>query len=551
MGHSQQCHAHLWRFCNQRPRQHLLPAALTIELKNLNLMKKTLTTLLTALLLTFCMSTNTHAADGTALWTNVFNGAGNSNDWANALAVDNSGNVYVTGDSYGSGGNSDYATIKYSGAGVPLWTNRFNGAGNSSDSACALAVDGSGNVYVTGYSTGSGSGCDYATIKYSGAGVPVWTNWFNGVANGGDFATALAVDGNGNVYVTGYSTGSGSGYDYATIKYSSAGVAVWTNWFNGAGNSYDYANALAVDGSGNVYVTGDSYGSGGNSDYATIKYSGAGMPMWTNRFNGAGNDNDRANSLAVDSSGNVYVTGTAVGSGGYFDYATIKYSTAGVPVWTNWFNGAGNGNVATSLAVDGSGNVYVTGTAQGSASAPNYATIKYSSAGAPVWTNWFDGAAYYDDWATSLAVDGSGNVYVTGYSFGFGGNYDYATVKYSGVGVPVWTNRFNGAGNYDDYPTSLAVDGSGNVYVTGYSTGSGSSRDYVTIKYSGPTPPALGISPYGGNQTALFYPASGTNFVLQTTTNLADGPWVTVSNAAPLYGAFVTNAPGNAFFRLH
>ena len=129
--------------------------------------------------------------------------------------------------------------------------------------AYAVAVDGSNNVIVTGRSQASSCGYpDYATIKYSSAGVPLWTNRYNGPGNGGDYATAVAVDGSNNVIVTGYSQGSGTSYDYATIKYSSAGVPLWTNRYNGPGNGDDYAHAVAVDGSNNVIVTGYSIGSG-------------------------------------------------------------------------------------------------------------------------------------------------------------------------------------------------------------------------------------------------------------------------------------------------
>src|ERR1700690_3161245 len=130
-------------------------------------MEKTIHLLLAALLLTLCSPTNSHAADGKALWTNVFNGAGNGEDYATSLVVDGNGNVYVTGHSTGSGGNYDYATIKYSGAGVPVWTNRFNGKANNYDRPTSLAVDGSGNVYVTGYSYTGYYYRDYVTIKYS------------------------------------------------------------------------------------------------------------------------------------------------------------------------------------------------------------------------------------------------------------------------------------------------------------------------------------------------------------------------------------------------
>jgi hypothetical protein len=100
-------------------------------------------------------------------WVRRYNGPGDSTDVANALAVDNSGNVYVTGGSRGSGTYYDYATIKYNSAGKVLWVRRYNGPGNSLDVAAALAVDNSGNVYVTGVSYGSGTSRDYATIKYN------------------------------------------------------------------------------------------------------------------------------------------------------------------------------------------------------------------------------------------------------------------------------------------------------------------------------------------------------------------------------------------------
>ncbi|MBE0433897.1 SBBP repeat-containing protein, partial [candidate division WOR-3 bacterium] len=102
------------------------------------------------------------------------------------------------------------------------WVGRYNGPGNDYDEATSLAVDEQGNVYVTGSSIGSGTSLDYATIKYDSAGVEQWVQRYNGPANGDDWATSLAVDGQGNVYVTGPSIGSGTSLDYATIKYDSA-----------------------------------------------------------------------------------------------------------------------------------------------------------------------------------------------------------------------------------------------------------------------------------------------------------------------------------------
>jgi len=240
------------------------------------------------------------------------------------MAVDAAGNVVVTGN---SGDGPDYLTVKYSSAGALLWTNRYNGPGNGWDRYTQVAVDASGNVFVTGQSDGpnlSSDNRDYATIKYSSAGLALWTNRYNGPVNSGDAAKAIVADALGNVYVTGWSD-SGIGDDYLTIKYSSAGVPLWTNRYNGPGNGNDVPSAVAVDASGNVYVTGSSGG-----DYATIAYSSAGMPLWTNRYNGPANYDDQAHGLGLDRNGNVYVTGMSANTTTYpygHDYATVKYVT--------------------------------------------------------------------------------------------------------------------------------------------------------------------------------------------------------------------------------
>jgi uncharacterized delta-60 repeat protein len=376
------------------------------------------------------------------------------------------------------------------------WVSRYNGPGNGSDEAYSLAVDGSGNVYVAGGSYGNGTDYDYSTIKYNSSGVQQWVARYNGPGNSSDVATSLAVDGPGNVYVTGWSIGSGTNTDYATIKYNSSGVQQWVSRYNGPGNGSDGAYSLAVDGSGNVYVTGSSFGIGTGYDYATIKYNSFGVPQWVAIYNGPGNSTDEAYSLAVDGSGNVHVTGRSRSgtTSGTEDYATIKYNSFGLQQWVSRYNGPGSSDdVALSLAVDGSGNVHVTGYSRsGGLDTEDYATIKYKSSGVQQWVQRYNGPGNNIDQANSLAVDGSGNVYVTGFSYGSGTDGDYATIKYNSSGVQQWVERYNGPGNSSDGARSLAVDGSGNVYVTGYSyDGSGTDGDYATIKYS----QLVGITP--------------------------------------------------------
>ena len=247
------------------------------------------------------LAPRSHAQGGLPLWTNAPGGS--------AIAVDGKGNAFVTGGD---------ATIKYSSAGLPLWTNLFGGR--------AIAVDSAGDVVV------SGGG----TAKISSAGTSVWTNNSAGYA--------MVIDNSGDIYVTSSSFSEGS--DYVSTKISSAGVAVWTNRYDGGGR--DYAQAIAVDGSGNVFVTGysESRGSAFTHDYLTIAYSSAGELLWLDSYTGITTDGDNyASAIATDSSGNVFVTGLSTSVGGrddYRDFATIKYSPAGVPLWIKRYNGPAN-----------------------------------------------------------------------------------------------------------------------------------------------------------------------------------------------------------------
>lgn len=359
---------------------------------------------------------------------------------------------------------------------IQAWVQRYDGPANNLDYATQLAVDTNGNVYVTGGSHGGdplsgGSGMDYATIAYSSAGVPLWTNYYNGPANNYDRAYAIAVEASGNVVVTG-GEGSASGSVVATIKYSSEGIPLWTNRAT-SGHGY----AVALDASNNVIVMGFPASGLG---CLTIKYSSTGALLWSRTYSDYISVSGPI-TLAVDGSGNVFVVGSISSNGQYAgEYLTIKYSSAGALLWTRRYKGPGTGagNWANGVAVDASGNVYVTGQSAGTGgSEPHYdfATIKYSDAGVPLWTNCYNGPVIADnDCAMAIAVDASGNVVVTGWSAGVGG-LDYATIKYSSAGVPLWTNRLSGGSD----TSALALDARGNVYVTNPSGG-----DYLTFAYS-------------------------------------------------------------------
>jgi uncharacterized delta-60 repeat protein len=360
----------------------------------------------------------------------------NYNDDARAIAIDGMNNIYVTGQSFGSGTYDDYATVKYDPSGTEQWVARYNGTSNYVDEATAIAVDNSGNVHVTGHSYGAGTSGDYATVKYNTSGVEQWVARYNGPGDDTDFARAIAVDDASNVYVAGLSYGVGSSTDYATVKYNSSGVEQWVVRYNGPGNLYDSATDLTLDNAGNVYVTGGSTGSGTNNDYATVKYNSSGVEQWVARYNGLGNASDGACAITIDPVGNIYVTGQSYGSGTDFDCATVKYDSMGVEQWVARYNGPDNDDdIAYAIALDNSANVYITGESYGLGTYRDYVTVKYNSMGVEQWVVRYNGTGNQYDYANAIAVDNTGNVYITGFSYGSGTNYDYATIKYTPTGI--------------------------------------------------------------------------------------------------------------------
>jgi uncharacterized delta-60 repeat protein len=424
-------------------------------------------------------------------WTARYSGPGNGANDASAIAVDANGNVYVTGRSQPGGLESgmQYATIKYDPEGTELWVARYST--RSGAQAKAIALDADSNVYVTGFDSGGLATLeDYATVKYDTDGNELWVARYDGPGRFEDIAWAIAVDGSGNVYVTGHSfEGDLLGYSFATIKYDAAGNQLWVARY---GRGRSGAKALAVDKEGNVYVTGQTQGVE-PTDYATIKYDTNGNQLWIATYRGPGRGEDRATALAIDAGGNVYVTGESRGdSSTQIDYATIKYDTNGKELWVARYDGPENReDEATALAVDDDGNVYVTGGSYvfngPSTLRPEYATVKYDTNGVELWTARYVGAdPDHYDYATAGALDRDRNVYVTGGSYGgYSTGTDYATIKYDTNGNELWVARYDGPAHVTDIASSLAIDSEGNVYVTGSSQrATGGWYDYATIKYS-------------------------------------------------------------------
>jgi len=445
------------------------------------------------------------AISGAQLWARRYTGSGNgisNDDLARSVAVSPSGDtIFVTG--FSTGDTQDYATVAYNAAaGAQLWLKRYNGPAAGDDEAYSVAVSPSGEtVFVTGYSAGATSGDDYVTVAYDAAtGAQLWARRYNGPGNGTDHARALAVSPRGDaVFVTGYSAGgTATGYDYATVAYNPAtGAQLWLKRYNGPVNGDDAAASVTVSPGGDaVFATG--YSDGGaptGNDYATVAYNPAtGAQLWLNRYNGgAANHGGEAVSVAVSpGGGTVYVTGFSPGATSGDDYVTAAYNAAtGATVWVRRYNGSGNGTddpVSVAVSPDG-GAVYVTGRSSGGGPGGDYATVAYNPAtGATLWVRRYDGPANGDDAAASVAVSpAGGTVYVTGYSTGATSGPDYVTAAYNAAtGATLWVRRYDGPANSTDAAYSVAVSSStGTVFVTGISYGATSGADYLTVAYGG------------------------------------------------------------------
>jgi hypothetical protein len=377
-----------------------------------------------------------------------------SSEGGYAIALDGSGNICVVGEggaTWGTpinpyAGATDTFVVKLDNDGTLLW-NTFMGSAGFNDSCSAVAIDGDGNIYVVGtsYDTwGTPINAhiglnDVFVAKLNSSGVLQWHTFLGSPWDDG--GAAVAVDGSGNVYV------AGDGFDWGTpinpytdsrdafvVKLNSSGVLQWNTFLGSV--DYDYCMALTVDGSGNILVAGTSNASwgtpvtphAGNYDAFAAKLNSGGAFLW-NTFLGA-TAPDVCSSIAVDGSGNVYVAGsgnTTWGSpvnpheGGNDTFAA-KLNSNGVLQW-NTFMGSITGDFSSGIAVDGSGNVYISGTSKVQWGWPGIPYVlvwdaflaQLNNSGVRQW-NTFLGSESAQDGGAGIAVDGSGNVYMTGNS---------------------------------------------------------------------------------------------------------------------------------------
>lgn len=441
-------------------------------------------------------------ADGTRQWISKFNGTANHNDAGNSITKDNSGNIYITGNSRITSGQSDFITIKYNSIGVEQWTKSYNGTGNFDDNGVEILYDGGNYIYSAGYSYGTGTGYDFILLKYDLNGTFIWGKRWNGVSNSDDYLKKAAISVDGNIILAGYSYKVGESNNYTVLKYDVSGNLIWERFYNGPSSAEDEITDMVLDASNNIFVCGKSVGGiGGGFDYALVKFNSAGTQQWVARYNGTSLNDDVATGAAIDAVGNIYVTGYSHVNSSFYDFATVKYNSSGTQQWFRTFNGSENYfDKAVGIKADANGNIGVTGNSiRQSDGTSDVITIKYNAAGDLIWNKQYNGPGDLDDIPIGIELDNSGNFYVTAqsysYFFGLCGTSDYLSIKYTSAGNSVFETRYDGSGSGIDESVDMNTDAAGNLYVTGYSFQTLTGLDYATIKYN-PSGVPLWVSRY-------------------------------------------------------
>ena len=484
-------------------------------------------------------------------WVASYNGPANAADYDPKIVVDGAGNSYVTGLSAGVGTNDDIVTIKYGPDGAVLWTKRWNNARvNGNEYPSAIAVDSSGNTYVTGTTwnglngTNGGTEYDWITLKYSPTGALLWARQYDDAIQWQDFANALAIDPQGNVIVGGESMSRAPAShprfpnwltnNLTVVKYSPAGNVLWAQAYIGPEYMDDSLEHLAVDAQGAIVASGTSgvWRGGTTHDILTIKFFSDGTIAWIARNLGATlmrNNGNVPRKVCLDGNGDVYIAGWAPFGENGRDVLVLKYNGAsGGLLWSRTW-GLELEDVVYDAALDPAGNLLVVGNTEPVPS-PGYLDsdsllLKYSPTGNLLWQHIYNGPADLWDADPVVAPDVNGDIFVGLVSQS--STDDYTILKYTPSGTLTWAWRYDGS--RDDHVFSIALDGAGSLWATGGSNGGAQHWNILTLRLD---LASVQPSPVAGLSTLVITPSTVTGGTSATGS-------VTLTNPAPVGGAAI------------
>jgi outer membrane protein assembly factor BamB len=357
------------------------------------------------------------------------------------------------------------------------------------------SADGLGNFYVSGTTLGNLSGTnaggyDAFVSKYDSAGTIQWTRQFG--TSSLDTIYDTSPDGLGNVFLFGHTGGNlagpnAGGVDTFIRKYDEGGNLQWTRQFGTSEQNLSLESS--ADGQGNLFTLSYNHSNllGKPTGNVVSKYDSAGVLQWTGQFGTfTYTTGDYPTDISPDGLGNVYIAGETNGSlggsnAGEFDAFVLKYDSSGTLQWTRQL-GSSSRDGSKGVSADSLGNVYIAGGSNGNLGGPNAEgydafVSKYDSDGTLQWTR-----GTSDSYGADVSVDGLGNVYLLGSTSGSldgtnAGGVDAFVSKYNAAGTLQWTKQFGTSEN--DYPGESSFDGLGNLYITGYFQGNLGNKVWV------------------------------------------------------------------------
>lgn len=351
---------------------------------------------------------------------------GNNYDYGHGIEFDSSGNIYITGEtlSYGAGYYDAFIT-KLTPSGTLSWFKTFGGDDN--DNSYDIAVDSAGNIYVTGETGSYGAGFRSIFIsKFTSSGILSWFNTISGDLT--DCGYGIAVDSSGYVYITGETSSYGAGdYDVFVAKLDSTGGDLL--WFKTIGGSnIDRGYGIAIDSSGYVYITGETFSYGaGDRDAFIAKLDASGNLLWFKII--GGENHDSSYGIAIDASGYIYITGYTDSYGaGETDILIAKVDALGNLLWLKIIGGNA-WDYGHSIVIDASNNIYITGdTNSYGAGNRDVFIARLDSSGSLLWFKTI--GSCFGEFGTGSKLDSFCNIYLTGCTYSYGAGYgDVLVVK--------------------------------------------------------------------------------------------------------------------------
>jgi hypothetical protein len=431
-------------------------------------------------------------------WARVWD----SDSYGQNIAVDDAGNVYVSGSPRLGGGSIAPA---YNTDGQLLWTRYFGGPDSYGGSAYGMHLNRRGDISIL---LGG-----YCTVRYNALGDSLWSRIYRPM---GEYATPAAIvsDDSGNVYVTGWCVYTNC---WATVKYDRDGMLIWERIFDGYPGYYPLRNYdIALDRQGNVIVGGLTQTQGPDSvvGITMVKYNSAGDLLWISRHDSS----DVFNHLymAIDDDDNIYVSGQWPVSYPFRfirQPLLIKFQPDGGTAWARIYGDTlARSTDPPVIAADSSGGVCVCGVDKlGPDSLDRYRfkyyVTKFTPDGDTAWGRCFDNTGYLFDYPVDIKVGRSGAIYVGGYSWRPLMNPDITIIKCSSDGDLIWSSTFAGDTLSSEYLNDLALDRSENIYITGKMFIEGIGEKMITIKFvQSPTEANDGSFPLPEGVSRTAYP---------------------------------------------